>query len=155
MPHVELRIAEDGEICRRPARLRRLPQRPGGDGARCWSTAGCTPATSGEIDDDGFLRITDRKRDLITTTTGKNIAPQRVEGRLKARPGVSQALVLGDRRPYLVALLTADESLTGRPAAEVRRAINVEVAAVNETLAHGEQIRRFAVLDEDFTPAGR
>ena len=108
----------------------------------------------GEIDDDGFLRITDRKRDLITTTTGKNIAPQRVEGRLKARPGISQALVLGDRRPFLIALLTPDESLAGRPRDEVRRAVEVEVAAVNETLAHGEQIRRFAVLDGDFTPAG-
>ncbi len=74
----------------------------------------------GEIDDDGYLRITDRKRDLITTTTGKNVAPQRVEGRLKARPGISQALVLGDRRPFLVALVTADESLAGRPADEVR-----------------------------------
>jgi long-chain acyl-CoA synthetase len=154
MPHVELRIGEDGEIeTRGPHVFDGYHNDPAASEAVLvdgWLRTGDV----GEIDDDGFLWITDRKRDLITTTTGKNVAPQRVEGRLKVRPGISQALVLGDRRPYLVALVTADESLAGRPADEVRQAVEGEVAAVNETLAHGEQIRRFAVLDEDFTPAG-
>jgi long-chain acyl-CoA synthetase len=154
MPHVELRIGEDGEIeTRGPHVFDGYHNDPDASAAVLvdgWLRTGDV----GEIDDDGFLWITDRKRDLITTTTGKNVAPQRVEGRLKVRPGISQALVLGDRRPYLVALVTADESRAGRPADEVRQAVEGEVAAVNETLAHGEQIRRFAVLDEDFTPAG-
>ena len=154
MPHVELRIGEDGEIeTRGPhvfAGYHNDPEATAAVLVDGWLHTGDV----GEIDEDGFLRITDRKRDLITTTTGKTIAPQRVEGRLKARPGISQALVLGDARPFLIALVTADESLAGRPGDEVRRAVEVEVAAVNETLAHGEQIRRFAVLDVDFTPAG-
>ncbi len=62
----------------------------------------------GEIDADGFLRITDRKKELIITSGGKNIAPAILEGKLKQIPGVSQAVVVGDRRNYLAALLTLD-----------------------------------------------
>ena len=73
----------------------------------------------GEIDADGFLRVTDRKKELLITSGGKNIAPQYLEGKLKQIPAVSQAVAIGDRRPYVVALLTLDPA---RVAAEAEKA---------------------------------
>ena len=64
----------------------------------------------GAIDDDGFIRITDRKKDILVTAGGKNVAPQNLENALKSAPIVSQALVVGDNRPYVVALVTIDRS---------------------------------------------
>jgi len=98
--------------------------------------------------------ITDRKRDIIVTAGGKNVAPQNIENVLKGIPWVSQALVVGDRRPYLVALLTLDQDevskLDGRQDAKVL--IGEAVDRVNEELAHFEQIRRFEILPRDFSP---
>ena len=108
----------------------------------------------GEIDEDGFLKVTDRKKDIIVTAGGKNVAPQNIENLLKGIPWVSQALVVGDRRPYLVALLTLDPDevakLDGRQDAEARVAQAVE--RVNAELASFEQIRRFEILPRDFSP---
>jgi long-chain acyl-CoA synthetase len=108
----------------------------------------------GEIDEDGFLKVTDRKKDIIVTAGGKNVAPQNIENLLKGIPWVSQALVVGDRRPYLVALLTLDpdevSKLDSRQDAETLVAEAVE--RVNENLAHFEQIRRFEILERDFSP---
>ncbi len=121
----------------------------------------------GEIDTDGFLRITDRKKELIITAGGKNIAPQHLEGQLKQIAAVSQAVAIGDRRPYLVALLTLDP---GRVAAEAQKAgsdartveeavasapfkayIEKHVEAVNGRLARYETIKRFALLPRELT----
>ena len=93
----------------RPARLQGLLEGSrGDDGTRSTPRAGCTPATSATIDTDGFLQITDRKKDLLITAGGENIAPQVLEGQLKAIPVVGQAVVIGDRRKYLAALVTLD-----------------------------------------------
>ena len=92
--------------------------------ARCSArTAGCTPATSATIDDDGFVTITDRKKDIIVTAGGKNVAPQNLENELKTSQCVSQALVVGDRRPYVAALITLDEEELAKwaPSAARRR----------------------------------
>ena len=72
----------------------------------------------GELDDDGFLHITDRKKDILVTAGGKNVAPQNIENDLKTSKYVSQALVVGDERPYVAALLTLDPVEVGRWAAE-------------------------------------
>ena len=72
----------------------------------------------GELDADGFLRITDRKKDILVTAGGKNVAPQNIENDLKTSKYVSQALVVGDRRPYVAALITLDPDEIGRWAAE-------------------------------------
>jgi long-chain acyl-CoA synthetase len=126
----------------------------------------------GRTDERGHLHITDRKKDIIVTAGGKNVAPQNLENELKALcPLVSQVVVVGDRRKYLVALVTLDEETarewveSGRLQAadavgdmarlsrhpEVRHAIQWHVDRVNEKLASYETIKRFAVLPADFT----
>ena len=117
---VEVRIAEDGEILLRGRNImQRLLQPPRGhrrgpdvDG---WFHTGDV----GQLDADGFLTITDRKKDIIVTAGGKNIAPQNIENQLKAScPYVSQVVMLGDRRPFCVALVTINEETTGKWARE-------------------------------------
>jgi len=124
----------------------------------------------GEIDRDGFLRITDRKKDLIKTSGGSYVAPQHIENLLKGDPFVSQAMVEGDRRPYPVALITLnhdelvklarERGLGDKPAAElVREPAVMErvrriVDGVNVHLASYAQVKRFAVLPGDFTQDG-
>jgi len=121
----------------------------------------------GELDPDGFLRITDRKKDLIATAGGKKIAPQNIENDLQRRSKlISHALVVGDRRPYIVALVTLDPEefehwaltrgydgdLAGLAASdEIRGLVQPIVDEVNRELARPEQIKRFAVLPRDFS----
>ena len=117
----------------------------------------------GEIDADGFLKVTDRKKDIIVTAGGKNVAPQNIENSLKNARWISQALVVGDRRPYLVALITLDEDEVRKWGAErgpdgdlsqrqdVRTLIEEAVAHVNADLAHFAQVRRFVILPRDFS----
>jgi long-chain acyl-CoA synthetase len=121
----------------------------------------------GEIDGDGFLRVTDRKKELLITSGGKNIAPQYLEGRLKQIPAVSQAVAFGDRRPYVVALLAVDP---GRVAAEAAKAgspartadeaaacpvfrayVERQVEQINATLARYETIKRIALLPRELS----
>jgi len=149
LPGVELRIADDGEVLIKSetifggyfkdedATREVLP----GDG---WLRSGDV----GHIDDDGFLTITDRKKDILVTAGGKNVAPQNLENALKTHPVVSQALVVGDRRPYLAALITLAEGVVQDDAREqVERAVE----DVNLDLSRFEQIKRFAILPRDFS----
>jgi long-chain acyl-CoA synthetase len=105
----------------------------------------------GEIDADGFLKITDRKKDLIITAGGKNIAPQNLENALKASRFVSQALVIGDRRPYIVALITIDQAEVETSGRDPRELVQGIVDDVNRDRVRVEQIKRFAILPRDFT----
>ena len=119
----------------------------------------------GFLDRDGFLRITDRKRDIIKTSGGEMISPARVEGYLTTEPEISQALVFGDRRPHLVAILVPDPDfvagfapqntdlppIAGDP--RFTKAIGTVVARVNQLLSPCERIRRFLIADEPFTTA--
>jgi long-chain acyl-CoA synthetase len=120
----------------------------------------------GEFDSDGFLRITDRKKDLIATSAGKKISPQLLAGLLTSSKLISQALIVGDRRPYIVALLTLDpEDLGGwarsrgldptapglAGSAEVHQFVAAAVERANCELARPEQIKRFAVLPREFS----
>ena len=104
----------------------------------------------GSIDEDGFLTIVDRKKDIIITAGGKNVSPQNIENALKAAPLVSQALVIGDRRPYLAALLTVDPDEAAKVGNEARVLVEQAVADVNRHLGRVEQVKRFAILDRDF-----
>jgi long-chain acyl-CoA synthetase len=105
----------------------------------------------GEIDADGFIKITDRKKDLIITAGGKNIAPQNLENALKASRFVSQAVAIGDRRPYVTALITLDwdeVNATGRDSQELVQEI---VDTVNRDRVRVEQIKKFTILPRDFS----
>jgi len=125
----------------------------------------------GSLDDEGFLTITGRKKDLIVTAAGKNVAPAPLEDRLRAHWLVSQCLVVGDARPYIAALVAADpETLAqwkadnGKPGkatiAELRddpglRAeIQTAVDEANKAVSHAEAIKKFVILDQDLTEAG-
>jgi long-chain acyl-CoA synthetase len=149
LPGVELRIADDGEVLIKTdtifagyykdeqATLEVLP----GDG---WLRSGDV----GHLDEDGFLTITDRKKDILVTAGGKNVAPQNLENALKTHPLVSQALVVGDRRPYVAALITVAEGTTPD---EARPEIEKVVEEVNRELSRFEQIKRYAILPRDFS----
>ena len=117
------------------------------------------------IDDDGFVTITDRKKDIIVTAGGKNIAPQNLENDLKTSRFVSQALVVGDRRPYPAALITLDPVEIGKWAQEhgvegdlpsltrnprVVELVSSIVDDVNHERSRFEQLKRFAILERDF-----
>ena len=106
----------------------------------------------GSIDEDGFITITDRKKDILVTAGGKNVAPQNLENALKTAPLVSQALVLGDRRPYVAALITVDPAVAdGLSEQEVEERVQAIVDDVNAELSRFEQIKRFRVLRRDFS----
>lgn len=121
----------------------------------------------GEMDDDGFLRITGRKKDLIVTAAGKNVAPAVLEDVVRAHPLVSQAVVVGDARPYIAALLTVDEEALAdwlqhqdragatvadlRDDEQLRAALQEGVDAANAMVSRAEQIKRFVVLPHDLS----
>jgi long-chain acyl-CoA synthetase len=107
------------------------------------------------IDEDGFLTITDRKKDILVTAGGKNVAPQNLENELKASKYVSQALVVGDRRPYVAALVTLDQPEITKwrrgGGEDVDALIQSVVDEVNRQHSRFEQIKRFAILPRDFS----
>ena len=121
----------------------------------------------GEMDPAGFVRITDRKKDIIVTSGGKNIAPQNVENLLKNDRFVSQAFVYGDRRKYLTALLTLSPEEIGKWAAQngiperdpvllaknprVEAIMRARVEEINSQLASFEQVKKFVLLGTDFS----
>jgi long-chain acyl-CoA synthetase len=105
----------------------------------------------GELDDDGWLKITDRKKDLIITAGGKNIAPQNLENALKASRFISQALIVGDRRPYVTALITLDPAEMDVSGNEAHALVQGIVDEVNRDRVRVEQIKRFAILPRDFS----
>jgi long-chain acyl-CoA synthetase len=121
----------------------------------------------GLVDDDGYIRITDRKRDFIKTSAGETISPARVEGYLTLEPEIAQAMVFGDRRPYLVAVVVPDSDIAagyapGEPVGDFRalagdpgfaKAIGAVVARVNQRLSSVERVRHFAIAAEPFTIA--
>ena len=170
LPGVELRLADDGEIQARGANIAKgYYQRPEATAEVFLEDGWFATGDIGEIDADGFLRITDRKKDLLVTAGGKNVAPQNIENLLKGDPLISQAMVYGDRRPFLTAVLTLDMEaatsyarelgISGETAAELadnpqlRTVLEGRVEQVNQRLAPYESIKKFVIAREDFTEA--
>jgi long-chain acyl-CoA synthetase len=169
LPGVDVRVADDGEILVRggtvcagyhkdPARTAELIDDAG------WMHSG----DLGVLDHDGYLHVTGRKKDLIITSSGKNIAPQELETRLQSEPLISQAVVIGDRRPYLTALLGLDseevahwatvhgkladfEALLDDP--DLRAQVEASVERVNEGFAPIEQIKTWRLIPRELTVA--
>ena len=164
IPGVEVEIAADGEILvRGPNVFQGYFRNPAASAETL--AGGCLHSGDvGEIDHEGYLRITDRKKDLIITAGGKNIAPQNIENQLKASPYVNDAVVIGDRRPFCVALILIDEEnvsnwaqvnripyttyadLAGNE--EVFGLLQAEVKKVNKELAKVEQVKKITILDK-------
>jgi long-chain acyl-CoA synthetase len=153
LPGCEVHVGEDGELLIRSPTVfagyykdeEATREVLGEDG---WLRSGDV----GSIDEDGFITITDRKKDILITAGGKNVAPANLENALKTAPLISQALVLGDRLPYVAALITVDPAVAdGLPQEEVERRVQAVVDEVNGELSRFEQIKRFCVLRRDFT----
>ncbi|MDX6622265.1 MAG: long-chain acyl-CoA synthetase [Solirubrobacterales bacterium] len=165
-PGCEVRIADDGEILVKGPNVfqgyhknEEATRETIVDG---WLHTG----DLGEIDSDGFIKITGRKKDIIITAGGKNITPANLEAEIKQHPLVSQCVVVGDRRPYLVALVTLDpeEALAYAkehnspedPAAlasnpDVKASIDAHVEKINENFARVEQVKKIAILPHDLS----
>jgi long-chain acyl-CoA synthetase len=160
---VEVKLADDGEILMRGLSVfRQYYNNPQATQEAVELDGWFHSGDIGTIE-DGFLRITDRKKDLIVTAGGKKVAPQPLENAIKIQsPLVSQVLVYGDRRPYCVALLTLSEDAVKRfgsngsaasDSPELRAILKKELDHLNAKLASWESIKRFAVLANDFTEA--
>jgi len=172
VPGVDLRIAPDGEILARGPNVatRGYFRQPEATAAAFDADGWFHTGDIGRIDEDGFLYITDRKKDIIVTAGGMNIAPQNIENALKVDPLISQTMVYGDRRPYPVALITVNgEELArfarthGLPAADLQALVKhpqvIErvgrtVEEKNANLPSYARIKRFAVLAGDFSQEG-
>jgi long-chain acyl-CoA synthetase len=148
----EIRLAEDGEILiRSDAVFAGYYKDPDATAAALTDDGWLRTGDVGEIDDEGFLRITDRKKDLIITAGGKNIAPQNLENALKSSRFVSQAIIVGDRRPYVSALLTLDETEVASSGRDPQALAQELVDGVNRDRMRVEQIKRFVILPRDFS----
>ena len=151
---IGLQLAEDGEILIRGETIFQGYHRRPEDTAAVLSEDGWFRSGDiGTIDADGFLTITDRKKEIIVTAGGKKIPPQNLENALKASPYVAEALVVGDRRPYLAALIAVDDEQVAKigDGADVNALVEQAVAAANRQLGRTEQIKRFAVLPRNFS----
>jgi long-chain acyl-CoA synthetase len=167
MPGVELRLAEDGELLIfSPTVFAGYFKDEEATNAVLGDDGWLRSGDIATIDADGFVTITDRKKDILVTAGGKNVAPQNLENDLKTSKFVSQVLVVGDRRPYVSALVTLDEDEVGKwaraqgidedPASfpesdAIRGLIQEAVDAVNAGRSRFEQIKHFAILPRDFT----
>ncbi len=167
LPGSEIRIAPDGEIeVRSDTVFQGYYKDPEATAAVLMPDGWLHTGDIGRLDADGFLHITDRKKDILVTAGGKNVAPQNIENELKTSKYVSQALVVGDARPYVSALITLDPAEIERWAAEqgiegdaaalvhderVRALLQSGVDDVNRDRSRFEQVKRFAILPRDFT----
>ncbi|MEU8299600.1 long-chain fatty acid--CoA ligase [Micromonospora sp. NPDC048909] len=165
---VQIRVADDGEVLARgPVVFRGYWNNPEatretftGDG---WLRTG----DLGSVDADGYLRITGRKKEIMVTAAGQTLAPAQIEERIREHPLISQVMLVGDRRPYVAALVTIDEqawprwrAAHGLPAVsvgqlrrspELRGEIQAAVERANATVSHAEQVKTFDILPRDFT----
>jgi long-chain acyl-CoA synthetase len=145
----EVRIAADGEIMVRGENVMRGYWRNAEETARVLKDGWLATGDVGHFDEKGRIVITDRKKDLIVNDKGDNVSPQRIEGMLTLQPEIAQAMVYGDRRPHLVALLVPDPDVANDPDLHAR--LQRAVDRVNADLSVIEKVRRFILADETFS----
>jgi long-chain acyl-CoA synthetase len=167
MPGVEFKIAEDGEILTKgPNVFREYWRNPEATQETFTEDGWLMTGDLGSLDEDGYLSITGRKKDIIITAGGKNLTPANIENDLKQCRYISQAVMYGDRRPYPVALITLDPEEIGPWASErglpsdmaelvqtdeVRELVQSELDRANANYARVEQVKKFALLDHDLS----
>jgi long-chain acyl-CoA synthetase len=148
--NTEVRIAEDGEILVRGELVMHGYWRNEDETARVLSKDGwLATGDVGHIDEKGRIKITDRKKDILVNDKGDNVSPQRIEGMLTLQPEILQAMVYGDRRPHIVALLVPDPEFAQMP--DLHQRLQAAVDRVNADLSVVERVRRFILADEPFT----
>ncbi len=171
VPGVEIRLAEDGEVMVKGDGVmpgyRNMPEKTSETFEDGWLLTG----DIGELDSDGYLKIVDRKKELIINAAGKNMSPANIEAKLKsASPLIGQCVAIGDRRPYNVALIVLDSDfapawaasngLEGTPISDLAEnealvaAIQTGVDEANSRMARVEQIKKFKILPEEWAPGG-
>ena len=166
----EVKVADDGEILVRGANVFQGYYKNDKATEEALVDGWLHTGDIGEIDEDGYIKITGRKKDIIITAGGKNITPANLEGEIKQSQWVSQCVVIGDRRPFLVALVTLDPEEVAKLAAEdeaipddpaawadserIRGLIEEQIEAVNRKYARVEQVKKFKILPSDFSQEG-
>jgi long-chain acyl-CoA synthetase len=169
LPGVTIRIAEDGEVLVKGAHVFRGYYNNEVATAEALTDGWFHTGDLGELDADGFLRITGRKKEIIVTAGGKNVAPAVLEDRLRSHRLISQCMVVGDAQPYIACLVTLDEealpawlqqhgkaALSPAQAAEdsdIQEAVQQAVDEANKAVSKAEAIKRFTILPADFTEA--
>ena len=163
LKNVQLKMEKDGEICVKGPNVTRGYLNRDDANAEAFDKDGWFHTGDiGEIDGDGFLRITDRKKDLLKTSGGKYIAPQKIEGLMKARPLITECVVIGDNLKYCTLLIVVDDDVLGqwatrtgnppdREAPATQAFLQEQIEAVNADLAPYETIKYFRVVPEAFT----
>ena len=145
----EVRIAEDGEIMVRGENVMHGYWRNPEETARVLKDGWLATGDVGHFDDHGRIVITDRKKDILVNDKGDNVSPQRIEGMLTLQNEIAQAMVYGDRRPHLVALLVPDPEIANAP--DLHQRLQAAVDRVNSDLSVIEKVRRFILADGAFT----
>ncbi len=169
-PNIDVKLASDGEVMvKGPIVMKGYRNLPDKTAETFTDDGYLLTGDIGEFDDDGYLRIVDRKKELIITAAGKNLSPSNIEARLKQIPLISQAIAIGDKRKYVSALLTLDAEAAkswgsehgvgddlGALASNEELAAEVQegLDAANEELARVEQVKRFKILPADWEPGG-
>jgi long-chain acyl-CoA synthetase len=146
LPGFEARIEEDGELMLRGGSLFSSYYKDPEATAAVLRDGWLATGDIAECDADGYYYITGRKKELIVSSNGKKIYPSRIEGMLKKEPAINQVLLIGDRMPYVTALFTVNG-----PPEELRESVEKAVKTVNKQLASFEQVRKFKILERDFS----
>ena len=150
LPGIELRLASDGELqVKTPCIFKGYYKDPAATASVIGKDGWFSTGDIAEVDEEGYWYITGRKKELIVSSNGKKIYPARIENLFKMEPLVNQVLLIGDKKPYMTALLTLNLQQAGTE--PVSKAVGEVIKRVNKQLADFERIRRFKVLERDFS----
>jgi long-subunit acyl-CoA synthetase (AMP-forming) len=159
LPSVEVKLAQDGELlCRGPIVMKGYRNKPAQTAEAIDGEGWLHTGDVAEIDRDGYVRLVDRKKELIINAAGKNMSPANIEARIKSSsPVIGQAVCIGDARPYNVALVTLDpDGAAGRTAddPEIQAEVAAAIDRANAQLSRVEQIKKYALLGDEWLPGG-